>query len=312
MACLIKRRDSDVGKTLIAKPDFTIVVFPDQGQAVSNGTSWEALKDWVISNRVTRNILAVLSVGDITPDHAAEDWDTVLSGYNEIAATGIACLPLIGNHDYDSISARTATSFNAHFGPSWFSGKSYYGASTYPESNNRNYYITFDLLDKHWLIIGLEIFPPADAIAWAVGVIEANPTKDIIIVTHGYLNQDGTRTAYDDTYGPVTYWGAAPKDANGGDELWTELVKLYENIRMVICGHMIGASPAVFVYHNDAVGDNANTVLQLFTNYQGDTNGGNGHCVLLKFRGNRLTCTPYKARATEGVDTRYPEWQWSW
>jgi hypothetical protein len=48
-----------------------------------------------------------------------------------------------------------------------------------------------------FLIIALEFKPRGETLRWAGQVIEANPDRRCMILTHAYLNSDGTRAMGD-------------------------------------------------------------------------------------------------------------------
>ena len=247
---------------LASDEDFTIVVFPDTQYIVSSGSEkWRSMCRWVVDNKIQLDIRAVLSVGDITDTGSDRDFKFASVGFSDIENVGIPCVPIVGNHDYDfTPSNRAVTKFDASFGPMRFVDKPWYGRNM--NESNANYYITISIGKRKMMILALEFFPRDDSIAWASSVIDANAEAEVIVLTHGFLNYDGTRTKDSDSYGPAYY---SLKNSNSGDNLWNNLIKKKPNIRAVICGHQINGPHTAY---SRAVGDNGNTVYQLFMNYQ--------------------------------------------
>ena len=67
----------------------------------------------------------------------------------------------------------------------------------------------------------------ARVVAWANGVVAANPTRNVIVNTHSYLAADGTISTSNGGYG-----------ATSPRYLFDNLMKLHPNIEMVLSGHV--------------------------------------------------------------------------
>jgi len=276
-----------------AYAEFTIVVYPDSQNSVDSAPTyvpiWQAQNEWVVNNMSAQNISAVLGVGDIanTPSTAAYNNATV-SGYNLIDGAGLPYLTLMGNHDYNNISERTTGLYDEFFGPSRFAGKSWY-LGGYPVGSNANLAIAFDVGVQKYLALGLEFFPRESAVAWAQSVIDTNPDREVIVVTHAYLTKEGTHYQDGDNYGPAAY--GLIQDYSG-QELWDNFIKTNSRIVLVISGHDICSPNNAHLISN---GTNGNIVSQIFTNYQCHPNGGDGYILLLKFKTDTrvIEVTPY-------------------
>jgi len=251
------------------EPDFTIVTLPDTqyyAHFVPYRPTFKAQTDWIIANKQGLNVVGVLGLGDTVDcgNSDAVQWGIADAAYSEFDGTGIPYVPIVGNHDISVdcrgiAPPRDGTSFNTHFGPSRFQKYSWYGSSTYPAGSNENYYVKIDLKVRKFLVVALEFRPRPEAISWASSVIESFPDREVIIITHAYLNPDGT-------------W------AGEGSDLWNALVKKFPNVVMATCGHMHGVS------HRTDTGDKGNTVHSILSDYQAEPNGGNGWLRVMKFR----------------------------
>ncbi|MDP2983464.1 MAG: metallophosphoesterase, partial [Candidatus Latescibacter sp.] len=216
------------------EPDFTIVLFPDTQLMVKNNPAvWRAMPQWVLDNKTSQNIQAVIGLGDVTEDHTIGQFTEAKNGWNVVDATGLPYMPIIGNHDYnslpDNLSSRDTTNWNSYFGISTFSGKSWYGGA-YNNSTD-NYWIKFDVGSHKYLVLALEVFPRSEVLTWAQGIIDANTDREVIIATHAYLNTDGTRILHGDSYGPDGLNVASDNDAQ---QMWDSLIKLNSNIILVV------------------------------------------------------------------------------
>jgi len=271
--------------------EFTIVVYPDShvNTGPTNLPIWQAQNSWVVNNISTENIVAVLGVGDIVSTPSVEAYtNATVIGYDLIDNSGLPYLPLVGNHDYNNILERTTGFYDDFFGPTRFAGKSWY-LGGHPVGSNANLAIKFDVDDRKYLILGLEFFPREGAVAWAQGVIDANPDREVIVVTHAYLTKDGTLYQEGDNYGPASY--GLTLDYSG-QELWDNFIKVNSRIFLVISGHDICTPNNSQLI---SIGTNGNVVSQIHSNYQCDPNGGNGYILQLKFKAAArvIEVTPY-------------------
>ena len=297
-------------------PDFTLVALPDtqyytdeiRGAKVGMFT---AQTQWVADNKVAENIKAVIGLGDIVDNgYASAEWQRADSAYRIVDRAAVPYAPVLGNHDYDDGDGldekgnRAAVkNYNTYFGPSRFAGYSWYGGG-YPAGSDENFYITFTSGTRTYLVIALEYYPRTNALQWAQKVVSDNPDKEVIITTHAYLNDDGTRLVKGGHKGPPK--GLTSDNYNDAEEMWTKLVKRYKNIILVVSGH-ICQGISIMARRSD-LGDNGNRVHQLLSDYQWFTDGGSGYMRIMKFRPSKgtievSTYSPYlKAFMTDATN----------
>lgn len=261
------------------QPDFTVVVLPDTQyytEGEQGAKMFTAQTRWVAKNKKKQNVKAVIGLGDIVDDgNSTAEWQKADSAYRILDKAGVPYAPVLGNHDYDSLGHagnRAAKGYNTYFGPSRFSGYSWYGTS-YPAGSNENFYIKFSAGPKSYLVLALELYPRAEALEWAQGVVEANPDKKIVVATHSYLLGNGKRIVKGSEGGPQVY-GLASANDNDAEEMWTKLIKKDKNIILVVCGHVGPLDGSTVMARSSDVGDNGNLVHQLLADYQFVTNGG--------------------------------------
>jgi hypothetical protein len=122
----------------IVPDDFTLVVLPDAQfyTANKNGGKSEMLvaqTEWIVSNRVSRNIAFVTTEGDISNDGGKinAQWERATNALYRLENPARTGLPdgipysaVVGNHD--AHYGGTAK-FNEYFGTSHFAGRRYYG-----------------------------------------------------------------------------------------------------------------------------------------------------------------------------------------
>ena len=172
-------------------PEFTVVLIPDTQNYTlpMNGGNigmFTAQTQWIVNNRVSRNIVAVGGLGDITNDDSPVDYakaDTVYGRLEDPVTTGlpdgIPYVPIMGNHDGSS-------NFNAVFGVSRYSGRSYYGG--HYGSNNDHSYILFSGGGLDFIMVGLSWAPSLAVLTWAHDVIASYPNRRAIVVSHAIVS----------------------------------------------------------------------------------------------------------------------------
>lgn len=257
---------------------FTIVALPDtQIYSRSYPHIFRAQTQWIANNIGTHNIRLVVGLGDIV-DNGSElaQWQNATNAIGLMAGR-VPYMLAIGNHDYDNNqpNARSAVYYNTFYGVSHYGGQPWFGGS-FPAGTTENFYGTFVFNGQKYLVMMLEFYPRASALAWASSVIQANRDKKVIIVTHAYEFDDNTRvqTCYSDSAG--TYGLTADND---GEEMWRKLASQHVNVIMVLSGH---------IKVNDGVGRRAdldikgNLVNQVLSDYQAYPNGGDGKLRLIK------------------------------
>ena len=272
---------------------FTIVLIPDT-QNLSASATWidhfESLASWIATNKDSRNIELVLTLGDTTDTGSTTEFDRAATPMDTIWATGVPFAACIGNHDYDGGSPAAdhldTTQWNSYFGTDKYTGRSWWDGGFKDSGKTENMYFRTNLGGRPTLVLVLEVFPRSTTLTWAGGIIEANPTYDVIIVTHAYLDYDGTHVEDGDTWGPNTY---SLTDSSSGVEMWAAF-KQYPNVVAVFNGHFLDARVAELV----STGDEGNQVFQQFSNWQEQDEGGDGRIVI-------LTVNPHTGWATRTV-----------
>lgn len=263
--------------------DFTIVLIPDTQYYVSskyggNPTMFQKQIEWIKANRVAENIVYVGGLGDITEDGdiapaGPAQWviaknilyglETPYTGFPH----GIPYGTCVGNHDqYPSVggvSGPTAQ-YNQYFGVSHFSGRAYYGGH-YGSNNNSHFdlfsvgtgadqmdfaviYLNYDITNADWT--GMN--------NWAYNLCNTYASRKIIVISH-YIAYTGYPSPF-------------------GSQGWNIYNKLKDrpNVFMMANGHV-----EYLGYREDFNGNNS--IKTFVSNYQFQTNGGDGYMRLMKF-----------------------------
>ncbi len=276
--------------------DFTFVVLPDEQKLLINYPDYYVdIADWISGNKDAYNIAAVLSMGDLTENGSYNQWYNVSNSFSSV----IGKIPFaisLGNHDYingASTGAYNATAerktglFNSMFKQSQFNTLPQWGGA-YDDSMDNTYH-KINVNGVKLMIISLELYPRYDVIKWAGELCEQNPDYKVIVTTHAHLAADGTRAT--DAESPYIFTN--PEDSSNPQELYDQLLKVYPNIIMLLCGHESNSQTKV----NTTKGDNGNTIYEILMDNQNDDINykGVGNIVLMGFydNGNMVDFTSY-------------------
>lgn len=280
----------------LAAQDFSVVLLPDtQNYSANNPAIFNSQTQWIANNVAARNIKLVLHLGDIVNGGGEfSQWENADAAMKLLDGK-VPYVAVIGNHDYNQAnpSGRTpsATNYNRYFGPNRYAGESWY-QGTYTSGSNENYYGFFTISGHNFLVMALEVDPRQAVLDWAGSIIGAHPDREVIIVTHSYMNGDDTRVGRCDNGGKANM--GVPQD-NDGDDMWQKLVSRYPNISFVFSGHITYDKGVGF---RTDLGVNGNLVNQMLSDYQDYSTGGNGWLRILTFH-----------PATDAVDVEtYSPW----
>src|ERR1700719_2243383 len=262
-------------------PNFVIIPVSDTQYYVSSlqgGTpaTLDTQMQWIVNNNESLNIAYVAGLGDVVQDGNnngnPSEWlnanhsfslleDPVATGRPEGIPYGLS----VGNHDQGPTGNggvdSSTTSYNQYFGISRFSGRSYYGGS-FSSSDNNNHYDLFSASGLDFVVVHLEwdenVAHP-EFITWADSILQQFPNRRAIVVTH-YLCDDGFQANFS-TQGQAIYNG----------------LKGNPNLFLMLGGHYTPPEG----WRQDTF--NGNRIVSLHSDYQEDTNGGNGWFRIMTF-----------------------------
>lgn len=248
--------------------------------------------DWILASKEDKKIAYVMALGDITEKKGKEDeWPLVQAQFDRLTGK----LPYAicrGNHD-------TSELYNKYIN---FEGYTSDIVGNYGEKIDSMYKLA-TIGNTDYLIMSVDYGPKDEDLAWACSVAEQYPDRKIIVITHSYMADDGTTTDANDSTAPINYGGY-----NNGDDIWEKFVRKYENIVLVLSGHITSDQ----IRATKAIGDNGNVVTQLLINPQViDNKGGpTGMVCMFYFNedGNVVTTEYYSTIRNQyfNVDeTRY-------
>ncbi|MER7456773.1 carbohydrate-binding domain-containing protein [Micromonospora sp. NPDC126480] len=239
-------------------PRFSFAVLPDTQEEVVNagdGRFWQRT-DWLVANRSALDLRFVTHAGDVvkwdTPDHV--QYVRARDALRPLEAAGVPYSLTVGNHDTQVYAPdgtvrrpagpllRDTTVFNRYFTAGTVRGR-------FEAGKVDNAYATYQAGGVRWLLLTLEPWPRAAAVGWARDVVAAHPRHNVVVVTHHYLEADGTIGA------SAGYGSTSPR------YLFDNLISRYPNIRLVFSGH---TGTAAYRVDTGAHGNRIHSFLQTF------------------------------------------------
>jgi hypothetical protein len=235
---------------------FTLAVMPDTQQEVFGGNRLTNRAQWLVDNRDELDLRFVVHTGDVvnwdTPDHV--QYENASASLRVLDDAGIPLAMAIGNHDTNATGeggaarpgldarqeVRNTATFNRYFPTTRLKPE-----GTWEEGKVDNAYQLFSAGGEDWMLLSLELWPRPEAVQWAQDVVAAHADRNVIVVTHSYLEADGT-IRQDGSYG-----------ATSPQALYDSLISVHPNIRIVLSGHT-GTSA-----HRVDTGADGNTVVSL-------------------------------------------------
>ena len=217
---------------------FTIAVMPDtQNETMSaNDTRFVGRTNWLVANRSKLNLKFVTHVGDVvswdTPDHVeyqrAHDALQVLNDNNIPYSlspgnhdTGAVCVGGSACPGKDAkVTVRDTTTFNEYLNGGVADVQGYFESGKVD-----NTYSRFAAGGRSWLVLNLELWPRTKVIDWAQTVVAGHPDDNVMVVTHSYLNANGTINQTNGGYG-----------ATSPQYLFDNLISKYSNIKTGVLG----------------------------------------------------------------------------
>ena len=223
---------------------YSVIILPDIQNITRNhmGGMSEYLDDymqWIADNVEKYNIVAYLSMGDLTQDDSKTDkdgeWLTVANAQPILDAAGIPGIPMRGNHDGSGF-------YNQYIKYDTYANQSWFGGS-FEEGYLDNTYWFFEAGGRTYLVFSLgwstagdaiatgnangraeqEIGKNTELLAWVNATIEKYPNANVIFTAHNGMTASGrTRGIY---------------SANG-QILYDEILSKHDNIVLASYGHV--------------------------------------------------------------------------
>lgn len=229
---------------------------------------FDSQTQWIVDNAAKYNIAITQHLGDVV-DQAGKGSQYLVADRAmkilEDAKQPYAIIP--GNHDSDIEYHNYKVTF-----PEERQAKSSTFQAISP-SGLGNWH-RFSVAGVQMISINMTWDAQEDDLAWAEGVLNANPNVPTIITSHQIINIAADSTALDTAY---------------GDKLWDRLIKSHNQVFLTLNGHHHGATNKV------RTNDDGQPVFQQLLDYQMAYQGGNGLMALMEFdfTNNQLSQTSF-------------------
>jgi len=309
------RARTTITANFISDENFTFIAMPD----TQNYTSITSPTDlytrqaqWIVDNRETMNIKFATHLGDIVNSPTSQSqWLRATDAMNVMNnRTPYGTCP--GNHDIASGN----TDYLRRFGPNpthassvgrWIDPATSQSYDWYGGSSPRGYssYQIVNVNGRDFMFLHMDHDAPDQDLAWAASVLSAHPKVLTMVTTHNYLAETGGTGIYGSGTGQRGYtaqanvgtWGDRP-DTNRPQEVFDAIVKPFNQVYMVICGHMFGT------YNLQKTNNAGNIVHEVLVDYQSLPNGGNGFLRIMDFRPqeNKIYNTSYSPYLGRYID----------
>lgn len=265
----------------VGRGAFTLMVVPDPQKYTSSDTlavTYRRQMEWIASSAARLDTRLVISVGDLVQkESSAAHWARADRAWGVLDEARVPYAVVPGNHDmtangdaelYDRTFPVSRQTWQRAYGG--FLGDPTDGIADPIDRRNKDSYHLLTADGVRLLVIALEVDLPEYAVDWAQDVIDAYPKRQVILVTHRWLREDGTRwtRSYYRQDTPLL----TPEQA------WSRLVEPNCRVFMVLMGHE----------HLENRRADANRcgdpVFQLLADYQDRPNGGDGWLRYYTFR----------------------------
>ncbi|KND62171.1 hypothetical protein BVER_01967 [Candidatus Burkholderia verschuerenii] len=251
-----------------ANPKFSIAVMPDTQMEIGVDGGGKDDKrfgnrtQFLVDGHYSLNLQYVLHSGNVVNwgERDTPQYDMASEAIKRLEQVKLPYLLSVGNHDTRAVCAggsacpgektwetvRQYPNFNGYFKGRFSNGSL---AGQFASGDLANVYSTFEAGGLKWLVVSLELWPRADALTWADQIIKSMPTRNVIIVTHSFLNSSGAIRADNGGYG-----------ISSPQQIYNTVIKNNPNVRFVFSGHEGDAARRVV----SAGGNNAVAYLQAF------------------------------------------------
>lgn len=286
------RPRSTITANFTPNSNFTVIALPDTQNYTSISSPTDTFTrqtQWIKDNKETLNIRFVTHLGDIVNSPTSTSQWTRATDAMNVLNSFLPYGTCPGNHDL----ATGSNHYIERFGPNpthnsslgrWVDPGTGQRYSWYGGSSPRGYssYQIIPVDGREFLFLHLDMDCPNEDLIWAASVLEANPRTLTTITTHNYLAETGGGGAYGSGTGQRGYTAQANISVaparNRPETIFNTLVKPYNQVFMVICGHNFA------IYNLEKTNDAGNIVHEVLCDYQSLPNGGNGFLRIMDFR----------------------------
>jgi hypothetical protein len=276
---------------------FSIILLPDiQHYTSSYPEMIYKQMDWVVENNAPLNIRYVIQLGDLTNNNKEYAWEVASKSFKILENKGIPYSIVYGDNDmknpgknyYDGI--RHTEYLHKYFPVSRFEKQdSWWSGGFFDPSIIDNYYCLFNYNDYKFLIMNLELAPRSVVLKWADTIIAQNASRKVILVTHDYLDRNGTRLNDLKSFALDGRDIEGKLKGNNAEVVFKKLVMKNSNVILVLCGHKEGEYQKEVKIKKSDSSEKSRRVFEILSDFQDekikgtDEKSGKGLLRVLKF-----------------------------
>ena len=98
------------------------------------------------------------------------------------------------------MTVRDTSAYNKYFPVSRFSDLE----GTFEAGKIDNAYRSFSAGGVDWLVLNLELWPRKEVVTWAKSVVASHPDENVMVLTHAYLEANGSISQSNGGYGATS------------------------------------------------------------------------------------------------------------
>lgn len=203
------------------------------------GDAFDTMGKWILEQKDDKNIRYVVQTGDAVDNGAsATQWQRYDVMYDQIRGK-IPYISAAGNHEVKKNGYRDY----------WMREDIRTIPRDHTFMRGEASYATFDYHGNSFMIVAVGYGAGQDAIQWTNDILAKHRDRTAILLAHDYLQTDG-------------------RFGVNGKALFEQIVKPNPNVRLVLCGHVLGVSSRIDALDDDHDGKPDRTVAELMYNYQ--------------------------------------------
>ncbi len=258
--------------------------FYTQRQPLIDGKYYERMTSFLKGQYEYGSIAYVAHTGDLTQTIPNVESEYVIASRAQdiLDRAGVPNGVVSGNHDVGHNPKQEDYSmYKKYFGADRYKDKAWFGGQL---QNNTSHYdlVTIGGHDFVVLYLGLYHEFAPETIQWVDQVLTQYPHRTAIVALHQYTTLGKTVNGVVQGKYFVNYQGHDTR------ELFDRVLSHYDNVRMVLCGHIAGVSRKT----NQGKGQ-SQPVLELLADYQSLPNGGNGFIRYMTWTSKGMDTTTY-------------------
>ncbi len=221
------------------------------------------MTNWIRIQNQLGNAEYVIHTGDIVNVRwDTEQWNIADKSMGILDEHHVPYGVVSGNHDVGNM-VLDYRNYAKYFGEKRFKNTSHYGGGM---KNNTNHYdlVSFGGHDFLFLYLGWGKETTTETLKWVDKVLSQYSERNVVLAVHNYLDHKGKRT-------------------HNGNQVFRNIVWKYENIKLVLAGHIAGASRNVETIPLKDNPKKFRKVYEMLADYQSGPEGGEGYMRMLRF-----------------------------